>query len=622
MREKVKHILSIFIVVLFIMNFSTVSFAADLAIDNDHVIYNNEEYKFSTILPVDSYIIFDESIYFDGEKQDVSGDDINDTFEMMKVSGALFYYLDHDFTYEISCSVMPLELDYDWDLICIKLENGEITAADLFYDGISDDIKAKYDDYIDDANASMLTDYYNNADISIENINGYYYMVTSFQRTDNNTYIMQYSTAVENEQYIFKFLQYSGTPNEDALVTFHQIINSSTLPPKSDKVSSTFGTDAKAFVNLIDNIFIRLASFLIVIAIIYGLIFLNNGRHKKEEPISWNPEIDYSEIPFSDSSNLREHILKSSHNISFLFRTTALSIAKSKKPYLSLVFLVMWAIAVILPIVEALFTRNWWILVFIPIGVLIPSYSRQIKSWMQIIPIAIGTIFSNPIIFCICINFVIVRAIYDLWYSSVLKTAGEVLCANDELFTQAWKDTALAVLVDGEPYFHSKLTQSDDNIIFPNNQASQNVQKNIDPKDATEHMTELEEADIKTTQAPTQENSADDITVASTDYKRTSVTINPPIIKFCNICGQKLETDYRFCFKCGNQIESNLSTGAKIQESPQEQQVSTTDKLNTNKSKYLSDEDIRQIKYWKQLLDDGIITEDEFKDKKKDILGG
>ena len=326
---------------------------------------------------------------------------------------------------------------------------------------------------------------------------------------------------------------------------------------------------------------------------------------------------------------MREHILKNPYNLSFLNREDALLVAKCKKPYLSFGLLSMWIIGIILAVSESIITESSWILLFIPIGFVIPSFSRYIiKSWTQIIPIAIGTIYSNPVVFYLCVDFVIIRSLYDLWYSSVLRNAGEVLCANDSLFSQVWEDTAIAVIVDGEPYFHKNFIQNENPIVEDSSSSVNVVSKEPVANDSIREVPDIIEKDVTLIPDSSQnmnkgyEPQEKETILSYPDNNQILVATKASMVRFCNKCGQKIDEGYRFCLKCGNPIDyySTLPTTQPM-DSKQEPSCQNIEKDKPSQTKQLADEDIIQIRYWKQLLDDEIITEEEFKEKKKTILG-
>lgn len=499
MRKSLKIILCVLMILFSVVTFSTNAYAEEITIDGNQAIYSNEEYGYSTKIPIDGYIFFNNTVYCDGKKQEIAGEDLNVIFKRMEAAGTLFIYSDYDFAYEISCSIMPcdLKLYYYWDEYCKKMANGVMTTSNQDSKEIADAVQEQFGEFFDDSTYALLNDYYDNATFSTEIINNYRYLVINYQGMDSNTYTLQYVTTIGDEQFFFKYFQQSGNPSKEVLNRFYQMIKFSNLPLKPEQASNTAAFSNNVYEKLTESIIVRLTVFLGILAIIYGLRFLVCVRKNKDELVLWNPEIDFTEIPFSDSLSLREHILKDPYNLSFLTREDALHLAESKKPYLPFGLLGIWIIGTILTITESIITARWWILLFIPIGFIIPSYSRHIfKSWTQIIPIAIGTIFSDPVVFYLCVDFVIIRSLYDLWYSSVLKTAGEVVCADDSLFSQGWEDTALAVMVDGEPYFHKKRILNEKPIATGSSSSEDIVPKETAVNDPIRYVSDIIAKDV------------------------------------------------------------------------------------------------------------------------------
>lgn len=82
----------------------------------------------------------------------------------------------------------------------------------------------------------------------------------------------------------------------------------------------------------------------------------------------------------------------------------------------------------------------------------------------------------------------------------------------------------------------------------------------------------------------------------------------------CPSCGAKLKDDYIFCNKCGYDMKENHLT-------TMEKKIQTDISEKTTESvRAISSDTIDTMRKWKSLLDDGIVTEEEFDSVKKKIL--
>lgn len=104
--------------------------------------------------------------------------------------------------------------------------------------------------------------------------------------------------------------------------------------------------------------------------------------------------------------------------------------------------------------------------------------------------------------------------------------------------------------------------------------------------------------------------------------------------KYCRKCGAPIVTGASFCNKCGDSISEGQkkdNVGESILNIVDEKELvlevehTEIEKpkesiLKTQVSK-LDDDMMDQLRKWKSLLDEGIINEEEFENKKKDILG-
>ena len=82
--------------------------------------------------------------------------------------------------------------------------------------------------------------------------------------------------------------------------------------------------------------------------------------------------------------------------------------------------------------------------------------------------------------------------------------------------------------------------------------------------------------------------------------------------RVCPTCGKKLPADLRFCTECGTEIKPLNDAGANSQEKAQE----TVPK----KEKLTIDQQIELLQKLKSLVDAGVISQEEFEKKKKEIL--
>ncbi len=103
----------------------------------------------------------------------------------------------------------------------------------------------------------------------------------------------------------------------------------------------------------------------------------------------------------------------------------------------------------------------------------------------------------------------------------------------------------------------------------------------------------------------------------------------------CPHCGAAIVKDATFCNMCGESLESKSesenTTQYGIDETPKVKEIQsihetikeTPAKPEEEKpysERELTDHTVDQVKRWKKLLDDGIITQDEFIQKKKELL--
>ena len=86
----------------------------------------------------------------------------------------------------------------------------------------------------------------------------------------------------------------------------------------------------------------------------------------------------------------------------------------------------------------------------------------------------------------------------------------------------------------------------------------------------------------------------------------------------CPKCGVSITMGSKFCNNCGNDFSVNKYIVVKEKVDPNKNSLSSTQTANQTSSSTNTFDEIRK---YKELLDAGVITQDEFNDKKKELLG-
>lgn len=279
----------------------------------------------------------------------------------------------------------------------------------------------------------------------------------------------------------------------------------------------------------------------------------------------------YEKIPFNSFEEVAEHLDKNINNLRFLNRSDILQIAQVENKFISLGLALIVIIGLLLTIGQSLETENYWILATSIIFLIVPIYARGVSIWLLIIALLGSFFISNIYIRVVCLNLLLAYILYDIWMKRARKLARKVLIENPEVFFDLWNKSRIAIAKGDEVYFRNNLIDGGQSIF--------RVQK--DNNDESENI---------------------------------------PTLKFCKNCGAPIINHAVFCNKCGFKFEScEVSLEEIIDEQAVEEELSRS--YTEKKIVAVPIEDnFDSIRKWKQLYDEGILTEEEFLQKKHELL--